>query len=102
MHSLALFLQPNTLDPTMVTGVIAAYLAIFAVFYIIGVTLIIIPTWLICKKAGFSPWLSLLCLLPSVGMLIALYVLALAEWPSQRVAAPLAYVPPTPPLPPQL
>jgi hypothetical protein len=102
MHFLAVYLQQNTLDPNMVSGIIAAYLAIFAICYVVGVTLLLVPTWFICKKAGFSPWLSLLCLLPSLGMLILLYVLAFAEWPSQRIVQPLAYVPPAPPLPPQV
>jgi hypothetical protein len=98
MHFLALFLQQDSPNPNMVAGIIAAYLLFFAVFYVIAVVLVMIPTWFICKKAGFSPWLSLLCLLPSLGMLILLYVLAFAEWPSQRIAPPaLAYAPPAPP-----
>ena len=98
MHFLALFLQQNTLDPNMVTTIIAAYLVIFAVFYVVSVVLVMVPTWFICKKAGFSPWLSLLSLLPSLGLLILLYLLAFAEWPSQRAASSaLAYVPQAPP-----
>ena len=38
-----------------------------------------IPFWFICKKAGFSPWLSLLDIIP-LGNLVLLYVLAFAEW----------------------
>ena len=97
MHSFALFLQQNSLDPNMVAGVVAAYLVFFAVFYIIAVVLVMVPTWFICKKAGFSQWLSLLCLLPSLGLLILLYVLAFAEWPSQRIALSIAYAPSLPP-----
>ena len=45
------------------------------VFYAI----IIVPFWFICKKAGFSPWLSLLNLIP-LGGIILMYVLAFADW----------------------
>jgi hypothetical protein len=50
--------------------VIAVYILIF-----------VLPFWHIYKKAGFSPWLSLLMLIPLVN-LIMLYVLAFAKWPS--------------------
>jgi len=97
MHSLALFLQQNSLDPKMIAGIIAAYVAIFAVFYVITVTIVMIPVWFILKKTGYTPWLSLLCLLPSLGVLVLLYVLAFADWPSQRPAMRAGYLPPLPP-----
>jgi hypothetical protein len=40
----------------------------------------IVPYWQIFKKAGFSPWLSLLMLIPLVNVL-ALFYLAFAKWP---------------------
>ena len=46
---------------------------------LIVLAIIIVPFWFICKKAGFSPWLSLLNLVP-LGGLILIYVLAFAEW----------------------
>lgn len=39
----------------------------------------IIPYWMIFKKAGFAPALSLLTLIPGVN-LIVLYVIAFSEW----------------------
>lgn len=48
---------------------------------------VLIPWWMIWKKAGFSPWLSLLVLVPVVNF-IMLYVLAFADWrvvPADRV-----------------
>jgi len=61
---------------------------------------VMIPCWFVLKKAGFTPWLSLLCIMPTLGTLILLYVLAFAQW---KVApAPVqAYWPPQPPAPPQ-
>jgi hypothetical protein len=81
----------------MVPAILAACLFIGIIFLIV----LIVPVWFICKKAGLSPWLSLLCLLPTVGLLVLLYVLAFAEW--KVVPAPqMAYTPPVlPPYPPQ-
>jgi hypothetical protein len=41
----------------------------------------VIPFWFICKKAGFSPFLSLLNLVPfCLGTLVLVYFLAFANW----------------------
>ncbi|MGA2374249.1 MAG: hypothetical protein ABSF72_01940 [Candidatus Sulfotelmatobacter sp.] len=42
---------------------------------------VLLPFWQIFKKAGFSPWLSLLMMIPFVGWL-SLYYLAFAKWPT--------------------
>lgn len=52
-------------------------------FWLIGAIIVIIPFWRICKRVGYSPWLSLLIALPLVN-LIFLYVLAFGDWPSQK------------------
>ncbi len=41
--------------------------------------LLAFPLWYICKKAGFSPWLTLLNCLP-FGTPVLLYLLAFADW----------------------
>jgi len=44
------------------------------------------PYWMIFKKAGFSPWLSLLTLVP-LAKFIVIYVVAFSEWkagPAQK------------------
>jgi hypothetical protein len=67
-------MDPNSIDPHL------AYLIPGAlVFGLIFVAIMIVPLWQICKKAGFSPWLSLLVLVP-FGVLILLYILAFAHW----------------------
>jgi len=43
----------------------------------------IIPFWMISKKAGFSPWWSLLFIFPLAG-LVYIWVLGFSDWPSQR------------------
>jgi hypothetical protein len=44
------------------------------------VLVLVVPYWQIFKKAGFSPWLSILIAIPMVN-LFALYYLAFARWP---------------------
>jgi hypothetical protein len=67
-------------------------MSIFAVFGIIMIAVVMIPYWFIWKKAGFSPWLSLLMLLPLLNI-VMLYVLAFSEWKVVPVA-PTVYIPP--------
>lgn len=49
------------------------------VFLLIFLPITIIPYWVIFKKAGFSPALSLLMLFPLIN-LIVLYVVAFSNW----------------------
>jgi len=51
--------------------------------WLIGSIIAIIPFWRICERAGLSPWLSLLLLIPLVNILFVYYV-AFTEWPAQR------------------
>lgn len=52
--------------------------------------------WRVFTKAGFNGALALLCLIPSVGWLVCMVILAFGEWPSQRVApVSTAVMPPT-------
>jgi hypothetical protein len=41
------------------------------------------PFWRICKRVGYSPWLSLLILVP-LANLAFIYYLAFADWPSEK------------------
>jgi hypothetical protein len=102
MFNLALILQDGP-NPEAIKHMVLAMMAILPFIILLGLAIVVIPCWFICKKAGFSPWLSLLNLIP-LGNLILLYVLAFSEW--QVVPAPQAILqpppyPPTPPLPPQ-
>lgn len=100
MHEMAFLLQnmPNQPSPEMVQRIMMMMIPIFFIMYAISVALFMVPCWFICKKAGFSPWLALLCLLPSLGTLVLLYVLAFAEW--KVVPAPRAAWQPSAPYPP--
>jgi len=75
----------------IIAGLLFA-LAIFAFFVFIF--------WRILTKAGFAGPLALLLLIPGLGQLILLCILAFGEW--KVVPAPVAapYYPPVPPPPP--
>ncbi|MGA2168966.1 MAG: hypothetical protein ABSG62_12200 [Terracidiphilus sp.] len=106
MHNLALFLQTQP-DPEQIKHMIVAMFAIIPIIIVVCLAIVIVPFWFICKKAGFSPWLSLLNIIP-LGNLILIYVLAFAEWrvipapqPVWTPQPPYPPYPPQPPLPPQ-
>jgi succinate dehydrogenase/fumarate reductase cytochrome b subunit len=101
MNSLALFLQQNQLDPKMMPGILAAIAGFYLILFIVIAVILIIPAWFISKKAGFSPWLSLINIVPTFGLLIWLYVLAFSEWKSAPAPSLAAWQPPPPPAPPQ-
>jgi len=102
MHMLALFLDDNSINPQMMPGILAAVAGFYLVLFLVMAIVVIIPTWFICKKAGFSPWLSLLIIVP-FGGLVLLYVVAFSEWKVAPVTtAVAAWQPPPPPAPPQI
>ncbi|MEI6201719.1 MAG: hypothetical protein WCP68_07195 [Enhydrobacter sp.] len=49
--------------------------------------LLIIPTWRIFVRAGFSGALSLLHLVPFVGLLVIMAILAFSDWPAGEAPA---------------
>ena len=89
VQSPAFFLQQE-LNPDQIShrSKMAAMAISSLTSILICVAIIIIPFWFICKKAGFSPWLSLLNIVP-FGNLILVYVLAFAEW--KAVPVPQAW-----------
>ena len=94
---LALFLQ-NAPDPEQIQRMALALVPVFMIMMLVGAAIVTIPFWFICKKAGFSPWLSLLNIIPLGGVILS-YVLAFSEW--KVVPAPQAAWSPQPPYPPQ-
>lgn len=48
----------------------------------LGVLLLIIPLWKICARAGLNPALSLIAVIPVLGLLVVATILAFAEWPA--------------------
>lgn len=104
MSFLAMLLQsPSDAMQQSMHHALAVLIPILFIVSVIAVAIILIPFWFICKKAGLSPWLTLLNLIPGGG-LVLIYVLAFAEWKvvpaPQMFPYPLPYQPPYPPAPP--
>jgi hypothetical protein len=57
---------------------------LFAVLlvHILFALVLIIPTWRICTRAGFSGALSLFHLVPVIGSFIIMLILAFSTWPA--------------------
>jgi len=53
-----------------------------ALFYFLLSLLVIIPTWRIFNRAGFSGALALFHLVPVVGQLVVMAILAFSTWPN--------------------
>jgi len=99
LHLAAAMLQ-NQPDAATVQKMVMAMFALIPIFILIGIIILMVPCWFICKKAGFSPWLSLLCLIPSFGVLVLLYILAFADWKVMPAPQQQGWAPPYPPQPP--
>lgn len=52
------------------------------VSYIVIAALQIIPCWKAMEKAGQTPALSLIALIPGLGLLIVLFIMAYGRWPN--------------------
>jgi len=66
---------------------VGAILGYFAVIGIISLAILIFMLfcfWRIFARAGYSGWMCLLALIPGVGTLIVVLVLAFGEWPALR------------------
>ncbi|HME58090.1 MAG TPA: hypothetical protein VKF63_07125 [Terracidiphilus sp.] len=104
MQYLAFFLQ-NEPDPEAVKAILMTMAVLIPIIMIVAIAIVMVPCWFILKKAGFSPWLSLLCIVPSLGTLVLLYILAFSEWKVVPAPPPVWQqqppYPPRPPYPPQ-
>jgi ABC-type Na+ efflux pump permease subunit len=59
------------------------HLIVLFLVFIPFALVMVLPYWQIFKKAGFSPALSLLMLVPFVGIIV-LFVVAFSDWPALR------------------
>ena len=57
-------------------------LLFLAIAHVLVALVLIIPTWRICTRAGFSGALSLFHLVPVIGSFIVMAVLAFSDWPN--------------------
>ena len=61
----------------------------FLIVHLLLALVLIIPTWRICTRAGFSGALSLFHLVPLIGSFIVMAILAFSTWPSGEASRPL-------------
>lgn len=82
-------------------GIAAGFMGIFFLFGIAIAAFAVFLFWRIFTKAGLSGPLALLVLVPGVGWIIALCILAFSEWPVTPIPSapyyPPVYPPPAPP-----
>ena len=58
------------------------------VVHLLAALVLIIPTWRICTRAGFSGALSLFHLLPLfIGAFIVMAILAFSDWPNGEASS---------------
>ncbi len=83
---------------TQATASVLASLALgYGIFLLVVVAFTLWVYWRIFEKAGYAGALSLLNLVPGVGPLICVIILAFGRWPIEdRLAAALAGTQPSP------
>ncbi len=99
------------MDPDQINhlgGMAAGLIAFIAIIVLVFVAFYIFLWWRICNKAGLPGALGFLILLPGIGELVLLCILAFSDWKvvpvpeSPYYAPPPNYPPPPPPAyPPQ-
>ena len=57
-------------------------LLVLAIGHLLLALLLVIPTWRIFMRAGFPGALALLHLVPVVGLLVVMAILAFNDWPA--------------------
>jgi len=85
MHYLAQVSQQPTLDPTAISASIAAMSGTLVIVGLVSVLIGLLINFMIFKRTGMNPWLSLLLLVP-IANFVMLIILAFTEWPVQREA----------------
>lgn len=65
-----------------------ALMAILVVHVLVALVLIV-PSWRICERAGYSGLISLFHLVPVIGPFIVMAVLAFGDWPKGEGKPPV-------------
>ena len=74
-------LQPHANDAAL-AGLAAAGCMVWLVVILAMVIFPIFCFWRIFAKAGYNGAMALLCLIPGIGMIIVLCILAFSTWPA--------------------
>ena len=70
-----------------IVGLGTIALLLLMIMHLLVALVLIIPTWRICTRAGFSGALSLFHLVPLIGSFIVMAVLAFSTWPSGEASS---------------
>lgn len=89
-------MDPQAVDPAQINHAMAAILPAMFLIGLFITAAIIVPFWVAFKKAGMPGPLALLVLIPGIGFLVTLYVLAFGRWKVAPVQE-YAYPPQVPP-----
>ncbi|CAN5667500.1 hypothetical protein BH10PSE6_BH10PSE6_55580 [soil metagenome] len=66
------------------------FLMALLVVHVLMALLLIVPSWRICERAGYSGLISLFHLVPLIGPFIVMAVLAFGDWPNGEGKQPAA------------
>ncbi len=55
----------------------------FEYWYIAEIVLLLYPVWRLYKRVGIFPWLSLIVLIPGLGIIICALIMSLSKWQFQ-------------------
>jgi len=89
-----------------IAGAVAGMMGVFFLIWLVIMAFIVFCFWRIFTKAGMAGALSLILIIPGIGPLIVVCLLAFGDWKvipiTQATALPPHYTPPTsyPPAPP--
>jgi len=62
-------------------GVASVFDVISVLFWVVLITVTMVPSWRILRRTGLSPWLSLLSFVPMIGTIVILWIIAYRRWP---------------------
>lgn len=62
------------------------FLLTILIFGLVVTALFVWLFWRVFEKAGYSGATGLLCLIPSVGPIVCMIILAFGTWPNERTA----------------
>jgi hypothetical protein len=87
LHPLAPALLQADFDPAQIGAALGGCFGL-GVASLLVIVIFLFPIfcfWKICSKAGYPGALSLIQLIPGIGMIILLCILAFGNWPNQRI-----------------
>ena len=77
-------LQPRDAEAAAAAGMIAGFACVYIVILVMVTAFFIFCLWRIFTKAGYSGPMALLALIPGLGPLICLCILAFGNWPIHK------------------